>query len=97
MEVQKRAKELQGCSFVQRKAIWTSQGKTVCRHGVFWRRHRRSGCPCMANTIDEAQWFDAVLMPALDHASRSILVAPFDAQYFRRLAVLQAEMRRLRW
>ena len=96
-QLEQAAKDLQARSFVQRKACWKASGKVVCRHGVIWRRRVMTTCPCMSDDADHVDWLDAVLMPALDHESRSLVVTPFDGQYFRRLGFLQAEMRRLQW
>ena len=97
LKFEQMANDLQARRFVERRALWRASGKTVCRHGVFWRRRVLPACPCMLDDVEHVAWIDAVWMPALDHTLRCLVVTPFDAQYFRRLGILQAEARRLHW
>ena len=97
VKFEQRAKEVVARRFMERKAAWKASGKTVCRHGVFWRTCLRAPCPCLAENFEHTAWLDATWMPALDHASKNLVVTPFDAQWFRRLGFLRAEMRRLGW
>ncbi len=97
LKFERLAKDLLARSYVQRKALWRSQGKAVCRHGVFWNKPVATHCPCMSNSVDALDWLDAALMPALEHETRTLVVTPFDCQYFSRMGILQAEMRRLGW
>jgi hypothetical protein len=52
------------------------------------------GCVGIASNAD---WTLAAFMPVLDHELKCITAVPFDADHFQRLAILQAEIQRLRW
>ena len=54
-------------------------------------------CPCLARVPEHEAWLNAVLMPVLDPDLKTIVTAPFAADGFRRIGVLQAELRRLGW
>jgi hypothetical protein len=78
------------------KRAWRRRGAHVCRHGVFLNVQSVVACPCTVPRL-EADWSQAVLMPALDPLTKCIITDTFDPLTFRRLGVLQAETRRLRW
>jgi hypothetical protein len=74
------------------KKRWRQQGKHVCRHGVFFDA-TPDACPCLQPPL-EADWSEAVLMPALHHRLMCIVTDSFNRSEYQRLEVLQAEARR---
>jgi hypothetical protein len=78
------------------KHAWKREGKSVCRHGVFFDMAQLDSCPCLS-VPGEADWSNAVLMPALHPTLKCIVTDTFNEFEYRRLGVLQAEARRLRW
>ena len=84
-------------SYVTRKAVWRLRGGRVCAHGVFWSQEQGPTCPCMTTETETSMWTNAKFMPALDEATKAILVTPFCIQSFRRIGVLRAQARRLDW
>ncbi len=83
--------------FYAQRAAWRAKGQHVCRHVVFFRLPCGSTCPCMLESRSEDLWEHAMLMPAMDHELKALVVTPFCLDHFSRLAVLQAEARRLDW
>ena len=79
------------CFQTKRKA-WRKEGKHVCRHGVFFRQRPVLSCPCLQEVPD---WRNAFLMPCIDSDLHKLIAVKFDAGSLRRLASLQAELRRL--
>jgi len=51
----------------------------------------------MADDSYDSDWQHAVYMPGLDSELKCIVAVPFNRLAFKRLAVLQAEARALRW
>ena len=85
-------------SLASQRQKWRSQGKFVCRHGVFFALPGPFVCPCLGEApVDDGQWIDAIRMPALDGRLKCIVAVPFEASWYQRLGQLQAEMRRLGW
>lgn len=68
-----------------------------CRHGVLFTQLPSNGCKCMADTSTEADWQNTRCMPALDADLKGIVAVPFDREAHTKLALLQAEARRLDW
>ena len=62
---------MQKDSFEVRKQNWVKNGGSVCRHGVFWKLPRLSGCTCMQS---KAAWEDACYMPYLDLEPKAFTV-----------------------
>ena len=91
------SQRLQTRMFTVRKAVWHFKGRPSCRHGVLYTQLPPTGCKCMADSSLEADWQFAKFMPTLDEELKCITAAPFDKDTFKRLAVLQAEARRLGW
>jgi hypothetical protein len=78
------------------KRTWKREGKFACRHGFFFDAASLDSCPCMSPPR-EADWSSAVLMPALNPSLKCIVTDTFNASEYKRIGVLQAEARRLRW
>ena len=78
------------------KLTWKREGKFVCRHGVFFDVASLDSCPCMTPPRT-ADWCSAVLMPALNPCLKCIVTDTFNASEYKRIGLLQAETRRLRW
>jgi hypothetical protein len=91
--VQKTCELLDKQEFHNVKRTWQKSGKHVCRHGVFFRQHPQSYCPCMSDD-DDADWQHAVLMPALNGSLKCVVTDTFARHTYQRLGVLQAEARR---
>eukprot|EP00973_Karenia_brevis_P079889 11084824-Karenia_brevis.AAC.1 len=73
------------------RTVWRAKGRTVCRHGVFFKTVCE--CPCLKSNA-ERNWEHAALMPIYDADLRHLVTAKFDAMSFKRLGVLRAELRR---
>lgn len=84
-------------SFAVRRTAWRLRRRPSCRHGVLFTQLPANGCKCMADTSIEADWQHARFMPALDADLKCIVAVPFDRETYTRLALLQAEARRLDW
>ena len=84
-------------SFACKRAAWILRGKPSCRHGVLFSHLPAGGCKCMSAHSSDEDWVHARFMPALDPELKRITATPFVRDSFRRLAVLQAEARRLLW
>ena len=83
---EKLEQRLQANSFEQKRVEWRRKGRLVCRHGVFFNRPSLRRCPCMSTeTMDNLEWSDARLMPAMDHALKCLVTVPFDLHTFSRL------------
>ena len=78
------------------KRAWKREGKSVCRHGVFFDVAQLDSCPCLS-LPGAADWNRAVLMPALHEGLKCIVTDTFSVSEYKRLGVLQAEARCLRW
>ena len=84
--------------FANRKAAWCAQGRTVCRHGVFFASPSARACPCMGGALpSEEGWRVARWMPAIDMELKRLVVVPFNLATFRRIGVLRGELRRRDW
>ena len=84
-------------SFAGKRTAWRMRRKYSCRHGVLFSQAPPNGCKCMSLQSGEEDWHDARYMPALDHDLKAIVAVKFDKPSFKRLAILQADMRRLGW
>ena len=95
-ELQKAAELMDRQEFSIIKKAWMRKGKNVCRHGVFFNTEGSTTCPCLLPP-GEADWSDAVLMPALHSSLKCIVTDTFNEHGFYRLGVLRAEARRRNW
>ena len=84
-------------SFACKRTALRLRGKPACRHGVLFSHLPADGCKCLSATSTDLDWQHAMFMPALDPELKLITATPFLKPSFRRLAVLQAEARRLLW
>jgi hypothetical protein len=86
-------------SFDVKRAAWrNTPGRTVCRHGVFFTRSSADrACPCMLNDPSPELWRHARYMACISYQLRAIVTTRFELGSFRRLGILQAEMRRRSW
>jgi hypothetical protein len=96
IELQKVAELKDRQEFSSVKKAWTKKGKHVCRHGVFFNAGGSATCPCLL-PHGEADWSNAVLMPALNSSLKCIVTDTFNQHGFDRLGVLRAEARRRNW
>ena len=84
-------------SFASKRVAWRLRGKPTCRHGVLFSALPPNGCKCLMSVTSPADWSQARFMPALNHELKCVVAVPFDLPSFSRLALVQAEMRRLGW
>ena len=84
-------------NFAAKRAAWRIKGKPACRHGVLFAHPPADGCKCMDTSSTEADWQHARYMPAIDDDLKCIIAVRFHQQSYKRLALLQAEIRARRW
>ena len=93
---QRMAEQQERNCFEEHKRIWRREGRTVCRHGVFFNTTEAIDCPCLMPR-QEADWRLAMLMPVLNEETKNIEVDTFEVHSFQRLGCLQVELRRRGW
>ena len=99
ISIDRLSSQLERDRFMTKKAAWRAKGRTVCRHGMFFKVGGRAECHCM-NMSSESRpprCDDIALMPVLSVTLKEIVVAPFNAQTVKRLGELRAELRRRAW
>ena len=84
-------------AFCTRRKTWRAAGKFVCRHGVMFTKSHKGDCSCLLTDLGAGNWRHAKWMPAISVELRTIIAVPFNIAGFRRLGVLQAELRRNEW
>ena len=84
-------------NFAARRAAWRIKGKTACRHGVLFAHPPPGGCKCMETSSTEEDWRHAKYMPAIDNDLKCIVAVRFHQQSYKRLAVVQADIRARQW
>eukprot|EP00973_Karenia_brevis_P091606 12408310-Karenia_brevis.AAC.1 len=84
-------KRLSKTDFYACRSKWRARGGIVCRHGVFFDIARP--CPCL-DPAAEKDWSHARHMPAIDRELRHLVTIQFNAATFKRLGVLQAQLKR---
>ena len=84
-------------SFACKRIVWRWRGKPSCRHGVLFTQLPADGCKCMSPVTCLEDWQHAHYMPALEPELKCIIATPFHKDSYKRLALLQAETRRLGW
>ena len=93
-DFQQKQRFIERNSFHSRRKEWMQQGRFVCRHGVFWKKHTGTMCKCMAA---DADWKGAAYMPFLDMETKAVVVKPFQEASLRRIGQIRAELRRRQW
>jgi len=93
-DFQQKQRFIEKNSFHSRRKEWMQQGRFVCRHGVFWKKHTGTMCKCMAA---DADWKGAAYMPFLDMETKAVVVKPFQEASLRRIGQIRAELRRRQW
>ena len=87
------AERFRCCAFAVCKAKWRAGGRSVCRHGLFFKEPGVS-CNCLANAdAAEPDWQNAARMPTICAELKAIVVVPFQAHRFRRLGQLRGDLR----
>ena len=84
-------------NFAAKRAAWRIKGKPACRHGVLFAHLAAEGCKCMDTSSTEEDWRHAKYMPALDDDLKCIIAVRFHQQSYKRLALLQADIRARQW
>ena len=96
IEMQRRCEMRARLDIAVMRRQWKREGKSICRHGVFFATPHISTCPCLQPPL-EADWSTARMMPVPHEDLKCITVDTFEQWSFRRLGVIQAELRRRRW
>jgi hypothetical protein len=84
-------------NFAAKRTAWRLKGKPTCRHGVLFTHLPPTGCKCMKTDSDDSDWQYAKYMPALNTTLKCIVAVRFERQAYKRLGIVQAEARTLRW
>eukprot|EP00973_Karenia_brevis_P087842 12184472-Karenia_brevis.AAC.1 len=92
-------KQITDTGYAYRKVAWRGEGHSVCRHGVFFLGEGARSCNCLSTeALAEYQaCSDVKYMVSLSHELKALVVKKFNCQEFRRLGILQAELRRRQW
>ena len=83
--------------FAAKRIAWRLKGKPTCRHGVLFTHLPSTGCKCMAPNSDDSDWQHAKYMPALNASLKCVVAVRFQRQAYKRLGIVQAEARAMRW
>ena len=97
LELALTPKILKEQSFHEKRDAWRNSGRRACRHGVLFADAPGVNCPCVNSTTSEGDWHSAAWMPAISEDLKALIAVKFEAANYKRLGVLQAELRRRQW
>ena len=84
-------------NFASKRTAWRLKGKPTCRHGVLFTHLPPTGCKCMEPNSDDSDWQHAKYMPALNATLKCVVAVRFERQAYKRLGIVQAEARTMKW